>query len=312
VFDFGGEPLNGNCSVGQLTTTGFNQQLLNGGCLRKSYVESGFLGKTITSSQIYIRSDDEPRTQQSAESLMLGMYPADGSFTEVVELHTKDTTYDYITANSKLCPRFGEYEMKFRNSSVWKNHQNITTSVLSAISKAVNFPVGEDDLNHFSDCLLTHYCHNLAWPQGMNTDLYNMAWRELSWQFFNMFKYPSVEDNAQVGIGFLLKEIWQNMNKSVEGKQIQKFLLYSGHDTTLIPILVALQVDTMVWPAYASMMLMELYEKAGKSYVRVVYNGKVLNLSFCNSETLCDFETFSSYMKSVTVSDPAIQCQVSS
>ena len=57
VFDFGGEPLNGNCSVGQLTTTGFNQQLLNGGCLRKSYVESGFLGKTITSSQIYIRSD---------------------------------------------------------------------------------------------------------------------------------------------------------------------------------------------------------------------------------------------------------------
>ena len=102
---------------------------------------------------------------------MLGMYPADGSFTEVVELHTKDTTYDYITANSKcvyshtdmqtctpthwnvlfrfctymyrLCPRFGEYEMKFRNSSVWKNHQNITTSVLSAISKAVNFPVGK-------------------------------------------------------------------------------------------------------------------------------------------------------------------------
>ena len=33
---------------------------------------------------------------------MLGMYPPDGSFTEVVELHTKDTTYDYITANSKF------------------------------------------------------------------------------------------------------------------------------------------------------------------------------------------------------------------
>ena len=80
---------------------------------------------------------------------------------------------------------------------------------------------------------------------------------------------------------------------------------------TVIPILVALQVDTMVWPPYASMMLIELYEKAGKFYVRVIYNGEVLTLPFCDSVTLCDFETFSSYMKSVTVSDPAVQCQVS-
>ena len=57
VFDFGGEALNGNCSVGQLTTIGFHQQLLNGGSLRKRYVESGFLSKKISSSQIYIRSD---------------------------------------------------------------------------------------------------------------------------------------------------------------------------------------------------------------------------------------------------------------
>lgn len=68
----------------------------------------------------------------------------------------------------------------------------------------------------------------------------------------------------------------------------------------------------MVWPPYASMMLIELYDKAGKFYVRVVYNGKVLPLLFCNSETLCDFDTFSSYMKSVTPYDPALQCKVDS
>ena len=32
---------------------------------------------------------------------MLGMYPPSGSATEVVELHTLDTVYDYITANPK-------------------------------------------------------------------------------------------------------------------------------------------------------------------------------------------------------------------
>jgi hypothetical protein len=100
------------------------------------------------------------------------------------------------------------------------------------------------------------------------------------------------------------------MNKSVEGQQIQKFLLYSGHDTTLIPILVALQVDTMEWPPYASMMLIELFDMSGKNYVRITYNGQVLPLRFCGSETLCDFDTFSGYLKSVTPSNPAIQCQV--
>ena len=32
---------------------------------------------------------------------------------------------------------------------------------------------------------------------------------ELAWQFYNSFKYPSIQENAQVGIGFLLNDIWK-------------------------------------------------------------------------------------------------------
>lgn len=59
VFGFGGEPLNGNCSVGQLTTIGFSQHQMNGGSLRKAYVGSGFLSSVISPSEIYLRSDSE-------------------------------------------------------------------------------------------------------------------------------------------------------------------------------------------------------------------------------------------------------------
>ena len=38
---------------------------------------------------------------QSAEALMLAMYPPNGSYTETLELHTMDETYDDTTANSK-------------------------------------------------------------------------------------------------------------------------------------------------------------------------------------------------------------------
>lgn len=57
VFKFGGEALTGNCSVGQLTTIGFKQQMTNGMMLKKAYVDSGFLSGQINKSEIYIRSD---------------------------------------------------------------------------------------------------------------------------------------------------------------------------------------------------------------------------------------------------------------
>ncbi len=80
---------------------------------------------------------------------------------------------------------------------------------------------GEDDLNHFSDCLRTHRCHNLSWPKGMTESLYNRCWAELTWQVFTFFKYPSVSENAQVGIGFLLKEMWKVSSLTI-GNSLKK------------------------------------------------------------------------------------------
>jgi len=65
----------------------------------------------------------------------------------------------------------------------------------------------------------------------------------------------------------------------------------------VLPILVALQVDTMRWPPYASMMLLELYDISGEHYMRIIYNGEVLELPFCGSKALCSYAAFSSYYR---------------
>ena len=81
----------------------------------------------------------------------------------------------------------------------------------------------------------------------------------------------------------------------------------------VIPLLVALQIDQGVWPPYASMMLIELYETTASSSgysVRVVYNGKVYNLPFCSGSDLCDYKTFPTYLSTITPSDPARQCLI--
>lgn len=37
---------------------------------------------------------------------MLSMFPPNGSYTEMVELHTRDTTLDDITANPQYVPNY--------------------------------------------------------------------------------------------------------------------------------------------------------------------------------------------------------------
>ena len=54
-----GEMLPGNCSVGQLTTIGFNQHIQNGASLRKAYVDTGFIPANFDGDEIYLRSDGE-------------------------------------------------------------------------------------------------------------------------------------------------------------------------------------------------------------------------------------------------------------
>lgn len=56
----------------------------------------------------------------------------------------------------------------------------------------------------------------------MTEDLYEQIWTEDAWQFYNLFKYPSLQENAQVGIGFLLLDIWQVCLRQI-------FLLLSQH-----------------------------------------------------------------------------------
>ena len=71
------------------------------------------------------------------------------------------------------------------------------------------------------------------------------------------------------------------MQEAQAGSHSQpQLLLYSGHDTTIMPLLVLLGEDTLDWPPYCSNIVFELWETPGwlgKSHtVRVLYNCQIL------------------------------------
>mmetsp|Transcript_23792 Transcript_23792/g.42803 ORF Transcript_23792/g.42803 Transcript_23792/m.42803 type:complete len:300 (-) Transcript_23792:716-1615(-) len=115
---------------------------------------------------------------------------------------------------------------------------------------------------------------------------------------------------AKQGMGPLWKEIMANIlpivdsaNNPSSGTSLPKLALFSGHDTTLMPLLATLGDKVWSgtdWPPYASMIQIEIHEitnlNEGSDFpsgyaFRLVYNGAVLTerIDGCAADSeLCD------------------------
>ena len=299
--------INGNCNVGELTLKGGTQQIANGEMLRKVYVlpESGpknvtqFLPLTFNSSLMYIRSDFEGRTIQSAQSLMLGFFPPSNEHiekgkTQIRNLVSMDPYYDDMTPNTNLCPLLGTYMSQYTMTADYQEVYNTKiVPLMSTLSSYLNRPVNSmSDINTLYDCFNVHLCHNQPIPVPIN--IYQEVVDAYSWNKMEEYNYPTAQKFAQAGIGFLLQEIANLFEDTMNRKQSTTFALISGHDTTLVPILTALGVWDGVWTPYASMINFELYyyHTSGEYYVRVLYNSSEINLPAPCSSVLCPATIF--------------------
>lgn len=66
-------------------------------------------------------------------------------------------------------------------------------------------PVG---LLHIADCLFVHICHGFPIPPSVSSDLVERVASEVEYMWYATFEYPTIQDHAKVGIGFLISEIW--------------------------------------------------------------------------------------------------------
>lgn len=59
----------------------------------------------------------------------------------------------------------------------------------------------------------------------MTEELYQEILQEVTWQNYQPFKYPSIQDNARVGIGFLLRNIWSVSSQNLMDWQTNLLLI---------------------------------------------------------------------------------------
>lgn len=205
------------------------------------------------------------RTKQSAENLMAGLYGVQGKIMSpsppILKIHTLPTEVDYLTLNAGACPRISQL----------RSHIEKTSEVLQRLkddnvgfSKQLTQILGaEKSWSGFMDTVLPRICHNKPLQcreEGNEEGTSNCITETIAKRILDNVAIQSTEmyrdaegifDVLRLGMGPLSSDIKENiLAAKTQGKVRLNF--YSGHDTTILPLLGLFDAEDMRWPPYVS------------------------------------------------------------
>ncbi|CAM9185661.1 unnamed protein product [Phaeothamnion confervicola] len=291
--------LGGTCLVGQLIEEGFVQELRNGRHLRDAYVCSGPQCifptprlQDIPADAIYLRSDDQQRVVMSGQLLTLGLFDAGGD--TVLPWHTGDLSLDWMVPNPTYCPKLGGMLSDVKASDGWQElyYRGADMAAVNSSLKSA-WGIAEVDWESALDCVMTSACTDRELPETMNQKLFDEI-VVMSERYENYKHFWEGGKYAKTSMAPLVSQLRRHMQDALEERSNEKFVLFAGHDTTLQPLLAAIAPEwDGEWPAYASMMSIEIMRVRGQSqpHMRMVYNGKVMLLDGCSRE-VCPVANF--------------------
>lgn len=274
--------LSGGTYPGQLTTLGMQQLYDLGKRLRKRYVqEVSFLAPTFNPAEVYIRSTNILRTIESAKCLVAGLFQQKQS--ESVSILTAEAEHEILYPNYHGCRL-----LKQLSGHRWAESATLPDIAddLRNVQNALGIPSHQRvDFILIRDDMVAREAHGLACPSELEN------WKEVVEQravdmIYHVYE-PSKKENLQLCVGPLLHTVVANMEEKMEGtgpEAKRKLFLYSVHDTTLMPCLMALGIFDMKWPPYAADITIELLEHrtTKEPFVKVSYLGQAQKIPGCS------------------------------
>jgi len=166
------------------------------------------------------------------------------------------------------------------------------------------FGAGQWSWYNVLDCLMTTTCSNRQIPDtgtdgNMNNELFDATIAHAE----ELYSYVALYNESQwskLALGNVAWHVRTNLELAIENAQTaKKFVLFSGHDTTIMPFLAAtLKANwDRRWARYAAMISIELFSSSTvgeDDLFRFVYNGQVLQVPGCppvnTGESLCNYK----------------------
>ena len=291
--------------ISELTPKGMRQVYLLGKKIRERYVETFHLIPTeYKPNSVYVLSTPYTRTTMSAECCLAGLYPnrtgpklPDGSFAlpdgyQPIPIFTIGPNEKNIinpeTSKNEEYHRLLDHESKQQSS--WQEKNKELAEDFKRWSEIFGIQI-----NNIYDILLpgdTVFCltqHGLPLPEGLT--------KEDAEKIIDVYLYVCLTRVAPkpfthfMAEGFITK-LNDDLQAVVENRQKYKYKLYSGHDISIVSIMNALEATLEKNPPYASHLDFELYQSRTEYYMKVFYNGIIVEFPKSNGKKLYSIKDF--------------------
>ncbi|XP_028992289.1 lysophosphatidic acid phosphatase type 6 [Betta splendens] len=289
--------LAGGTFPGQLTTVGMQQLYELGKRLRRKYVEeSPFLSSMFSPVEVYVRSTNIVRTIDSAKCLIAGLFQQKQK--EIVHILTTESESEILYPNYHGCKLLKSLAgHRWAESSTLPDIAADLQSIQNALGIAAHQHV---DFILIRDDMVARETHGLPCPPALDTWRNKVEQRAVD-MVCHIYE-PSRRENLQLCVGPLLYTLLGNIDEKLQGTSSEpgrKLFLYSVHDTTLIPCLMALGIFDMRWPPYAADITLELYQhrQTNEAFVKVSYVGQEQHIPGC-SGVYCPLQEFKQVLSS--------------
>lgn len=303
----------GGCRKGQLTSMGQLQALQLGGWLRERYaLERDFLPDSYQPSALKVRSTNISRTLDTATGVLTGLYP---DTTDPILIETCDDRREWLYPNHRNCKRLSEL-IAGKRAQMQKNRraEAYYKGLEAKLREAIEGEGEGGDPIRFVE--LFDVCKTVKFHSNKQHHKMSEAlMRELELVAVEQMKgFVAPEDNNEMlslSIGKVIQDLLEGMQHAASGKVgVAKMKLFSGHDTTLMPLLVALGYELKNWPPFMSNLIFELYWSPSdqKHYVKVLYNQEVVRVEGCDAEGLLELPAFHKRLEPFVSHDYSHDC----
>lgn len=249
----------------------------------------------------------------SAQAHLAGLYPPVGDqvwndqlLWQPIPIHTLPGADDIIIAQTTSdCDKYNRLYKELLESAdiqdLYKQNEDLFQYVREYTKDNIT---SFGQLSYLYDTFYVEKQNNLTLPEWAE-DIYE---RLANLSILGMALSSWTPDLARLKAGRLIYEVLNHFDKVSAGDQLQKFKMYSAHDSTLVNVLSALGVFDGLWPLYTSMILFELKNNGTDTYVDVLYKRggeEIRDISFDICGFNCSIDEMKETLEKVLISSDA-------
>lgn len=252
-------PNRGPCYPGQLSIAGEEMCFELGNRLRARYNQDlGLIGDSFDESTMHFESTTYARARLSLRRALDAMFPAKAVPQEYLDARqdSESILHPDIARCSNLMKMFLTTQKEVSESI--KNDTELL-DMAHKINTAFGSPIMDKvTWIQLGDWATSRAFHGLPLIPNLPEDFLPIT-EGAAWRSFGTILTDST-DTVRLGIGRLVSTIVDRMDARSLGKDETKFVIYSGHDTTIGPLSHALGIPLLSWPPYSTHIEVELWK----------------------------------------------------